>query len=106
MQPASCAIYELLGLQCDPDTQKVYNPLKGEARGWNSDDTAEVIVHTHKLVQHMGYSKRYDDRTKRTARRRAEAQSREWNGGQVARLTRFSGSMGGRPHNWNKGRGW
>jgi len=97
----SAAIYELLGLQRDPDTQRVTNPNKGQVRGYNSDDAARVVVHLHKMIQRAGYTDRYDDRSKRAARRRAEAGSATWQGrGQIAR------SPAGGVRNWSGGRGW
>ena len=89
MHAQTCAIYELLGLQRDPDTGKVYNPEKGTERGYNSDDAARVVMHVHKLVQHADYTERFDDRTKRAARRRAEHGGGEWirgAGGRVAHV--------------------
>lgn len=43
--------YELERLQRSPDLRKVFNPKKGERRGWNSDDVAQCVVHAHRLVQ-------------------------------------------------------
>lgn len=45
------SIYELERLERTPDLRKVYNPHKGERRGWNSDDVAQCVVHCHRLVQ-------------------------------------------------------
>jgi hypothetical protein len=45
------AIYELERLERTPDLRKIFNPHKGERRGWNSDDIAQCIVHAHRLVQ-------------------------------------------------------
>jgi hypothetical protein len=73
MTPQACALYEMEGLQIDPDTQKVKNPKKGERRGWNSDDVAQCVVHVNRLVQEQGYTKKHDDRTRRAARQRLEA---------------------------------
>lgn len=72
---AASSIYELCSLQRDPDTNKISNPRKGERRGHNSDDCAQVMVHAHKLVQieSTGYTERYDDRSSRANRRRAAA---------------------------------
>jgi hypothetical protein len=101
LQPESNVIYELLGLQQDPDTNKVFNPLKGVERGWNSDDCARVAVHTHKLVQHAGFNAKYDDRSKRGARRKAEHGSAQWG----SRGTVVSPPSAG-IRNWQGGRGW
>lgn len=96
------ATYELLGLQCDPDTHKVSNPHKGEERGWNSDDCARTTVHMHKLVQYAGYNKLFDDRTKRGARKKAEYGSARW--GQRGMVVNPAAGAGFR--NWGRGRGW
>jgi len=109
LQPESAAIYELLGLQRDPDSQRVTNPNKGKERGWNSDDSARVIMHVHRMVQKAGYTERHDDRSKRSARRRAEVASASWGErGVIARPNAVAGisSGGGGLRNWSKGRGW
>lgn len=103
LQAESCAIYEVLGLQQDPDTNKVTNPQKGERRGWNSDDTARVLIHAHKLVQHAGYNTKYDDRSRRAARKKAEHGSAQWGGrGQVIN----PGSPATAATATRRGRGW
>jgi len=102
LHATSAAIYELLGLQRDPDTQKITNPNKGQTRGYNSDDSARVLVHLHKMVQRAGFTERYDDRSKRAARRRAEEGGSTWiNRGQV-----MSAPQGASIRTWNSGRGW
>jgi hypothetical protein len=105
LSPESAGIYELLGLECNPDTHKVSNPRKGERKGYNSDDTAQVLVHVHKLVQQQGYTKKHDDRSKRSARIRAETMSADWGSrGYVAHMPSQASSA---PRNWGKGkRGW
>ena len=72
MDAQTSAIYELMKLQQDPNSQKVTNPFKGKHRGWNSDDVAQVIVGCHKLVQRIGYTEKFDDRSRRAKRTRAE----------------------------------
>ena len=74
------AIYELLGLQCNPDTHKVTAPDKGAHRGFGSNDVAQCIVHAHTLVQEsaLGYTQQQDDRSRRAARVRAEANGAAW----------------------------
>lgn len=47
----AAAIYELERLERSPDLRRVFNPNKGQRRGWNSDDVAQCIVHVHRLVQ-------------------------------------------------------
>lgn len=101
MQAESCMVAELLELQCDPDTQKVSNPQKGDERGVHSDDLARVAVHAHKLVQRAQFTERYDDRSRRAARKRAEHGSVTW-GNNRGGLARLSPTV----RNWSKGRGW
>lgn len=75
MSAESCALYEIEVLEEDPETRKVFNPRKGEQRGWNSNDVAEVIVHAHKMVQESGYTKREGTNSKDDVRKRSEADS-------------------------------
>jgi hypothetical protein len=51
MSAQGLAFYELEHLERSPDLKKVYNPQKGERRGWNSDDVATVVVHANWMVQ-------------------------------------------------------
>jgi hypothetical protein len=51
MTPAGLAFYELEHLERSADLKKIYNPKKGERRGWNSDDVATVVVHANWMVQ-------------------------------------------------------
>jgi hypothetical protein len=44
---AGVAITELLALERDPDSGRVYNKAKGQERGVNSDDTAQGICSVH-----------------------------------------------------------
>jgi hypothetical protein len=103
MAPESVAICEALELQCDPDTHEVSNPNKGDERGWHSDDVIRTVVHVHKLVQRAGFTDKYDDRSTRAARRRAEHGSVKW-GGQRGAIVKAP--VGGGIRNWNGGRGW
>jgi hypothetical protein len=48
---AATGIYELERLERSIDDMRVYNPKKGERRGWNSDDVAVTLVHLHKMLQ-------------------------------------------------------
>lgn len=105
MHPHTCALYELERLEEDPDTQKVYNPHKGLERGFNSNDTAQVVVHAHKMVQDVGYTERMNDRSRDARRKRAQAGSQDFmrhNMGGVYNVSR----MGGGPRDWGRGRGW
>ena len=104
MHAHTCALYEIEGLEEDPVTQKVYNPRKGLERGYNSNDVAQVIVHAHKLVQAIGYTKKQDDRSRNAARTRAQGDGQAYarnRQGTVFNPSRFSGAgrTGG-------GRGW
>ena len=91
--PQGAAIYELLHLERD-EKDKVFNSRKGLRRGWDSDDTARVIVHVHRLVQDQGYTERQDDVSRRARRKRAEASIADWsamNRGQVFDATNGRG---------------
>lgn len=101
MQPSSVVIAELLELQRDPDSDKVYNPHKGEERGEHSDDLARVAVHVHRNVQRAGFSDKFDDRSSRAARRRAEHEGAGWG---VSRGGVAKGPP--RPSARQTGRGW
>lgn len=94
----SAAYYEICGLQQDPDTGKVYNPEKGRRRGYNSNDTAQVVIHLSTLVQNIGYTEKHDDRSRRAARKRLEAGMQNWE--QRGGWSRVS------PGLINTGRGW
>jgi hypothetical protein len=101
----SASIYELLGLQRDPDTGKVYNPDKGKERGYSSDDTARVVIHVNRLVQRADYSERYDDRSRRSRQKRAEHGGQQWiakSGGSVVhpRPGITGGPRVGGPRRW------
>lgn len=107
MHAHTCALYELEGLEEDPDTQKVYNPKKGLERGYNSNDVAQVVVHAHKLVQEQGFVEKEDDRSRRAAKKRSEGDGSDFihrGGGGVYNPSRFGGGGGFR--NWGSGRGW
>jgi hypothetical protein len=78
MHPQTCALYELEGLEEDPETQKVFNPRKGLERGYNSNDTAQVVVHVHKMVQQVGYSQKNEDRSRGAAKRRSEGEGQDY----------------------------
>lgn len=95
----ACGIYELLGLQCDPDTHKVTAPEKGQRRGYGSNDVAQVLVHAHALVQRQGYTERQDDRSTRAARRRVEVTGQDYG-------RRGALAHGRRAPGRGTGRGW
>lgn len=106
MHPHTCALYELEGLEEDPETQKVYNPRKGLERGYNSNDTAQVMVHVHKMVQEVGYSQKNDDRSRRAAKRRSEGEGQAFMNNQQGGVYNPRRSGGGGYRNWGGGRGW
>lgn len=98
----AAAIYELLNLQQDPDTMDISNPNKGERRGWNSNDVAQVIVHAHRLVQTQGYTEKQND-TSRTARRqRAQEGVQSWGdrGGLARGKPNVARSLTKNPRGW------
>lgn len=51
MTAPGLAFYELERLERASDLKKVFNPRKGQRRGWNSDDVATVVVHVNNMVQ-------------------------------------------------------
>lgn len=51
MSPQTLAYYEIEHLERSPDLKKVYNPKKGQRRGYDSDDVATVVVHVNSMVQ-------------------------------------------------------
>lgn len=105
MAPETCALYELEGLEEDPDTQKVYNPRKGLERGFNSNDVAQVVVHVHTMVQTVGYNERNDDRSRAAAKRRSEGEGDAFIRGRQGNVFN-AGRMGGGASRMTGGRGW
>lgn len=105
MSPQCCALYELEALERDPETGKVWNSKKGEQRGYESNDVAQVVVHVHKMVQEQGYSQKHDDRSREAARRRSEADSARFLYARQGGVYN-PGGRGGGPRNWRSGRGW
>lgn len=98
-------VYELLGLERDPTNDKVYNSKKGLRRGVNSDDTARVSVHVHRLVQDQGYTERQDDVSRRARRKRAEVSTAEWTAAGRGQVFRPSAMLPGLGANAGR-RGW
>lgn len=93
-------LYELLKLERDPKNDKVYNPRKGLRRGFDSDDSARVAVHVHRLVQEQGYVEKQDDMSRTARRKRAEHAISTWNSegrGFIFNPSRLTNG---------KGRGW
>lgn len=78
MSAQGALIYELLHLDRDPKTDKVFNARKGLVRGVDSDDTARVAVHVHRLVQDQGYTERQDDTSRRARHKRAQVAIAQW----------------------------
>jgi hypothetical protein len=98
------AIYELLKLERNPKSDKIYNPHKGKRRGYNSDDAAHVICHAHRLVQDScGYTKKAHDTSVKARSDRARlamaSYAAEGRGAIVRPSDSGSKSKGG-------GRGW
>lgn len=98
------ALWEILHLERDPKNDKVFNSKKGRTKGWNSDDTARVIVHAHRLVQDRGYTVDQDDTSRRARAKRAEHARAEWlsqGGGGIVKPMMGSSAFRG-----SGGRGW
>lgn len=72
------AIYELLKLERDPKTDKIFNSRKGLRKGFDSDDTARVIVNVHRLVQDQGFTERQDDTGRQARKKRSQVALAEW----------------------------
>lgn len=51
MSAQGLAFYEIERLERSPDLKRIYNPRKGQRRGWNSDDVATVVAHVNNMVQ-------------------------------------------------------
>jgi hypothetical protein len=80
MSAQGLAFYELEHLERSPDLKKVYNPQKGERRGWNSDDVATVVVHANWMVQSI-VSDISDSNSIESRLRREQIGSNYWEGG-------------------------
>lgn len=78
MSAQGALIYELLHLERDPKNDKVYNPKKGLRKGWDSDDTARVAVHVHRMVQDQGFTKKQMDNSLEARRKRSEFGLAKW----------------------------
>lgn len=83
LSPQGAVVYELLELEQDPKTRRVYNPKKGKLRGWHSDDAARVVTHVHRMVVRAGYVERMDDRSVRARRARQLGYENRTGGGAV-----------------------
>jgi LAGLIDADG-like domain len=51
MTAPGLAFYELERLERTADLKRVFNPRKGNKRGFDSDDVATVVAHVNKMVQ-------------------------------------------------------
>lgn len=51
MSAAGLAFYEFEHLEKSPDGKKIFNPKKGQRRGWDSDDVAVAVAHVNSMVQ-------------------------------------------------------
>lgn len=98
--PAGAALYELVHLDRDVDHDKIYNPNKGKRRGWDSDDTARVIVHAHRLVQDQGFTVKQDDNSISARRKRAAIYQADWAAQERGGVFNLS------PKGGRGGRGW
>ena len=105
MSAEACAIYEIERLERDPKTDKVFNPAKGERRGWNSDDMARVITHAHQMVQNRGFTESQDDISAKARRKRAETMMSEWSANDLGRIYNPRTAMPGIKFHGG-GRGW
>jgi hypothetical protein len=80
MSPQGLAFYELERLERSMDMKRIYNPMKGARRGYNSDDVATVIVHANYMVQ-AAISDPNATNTMEARLRRESASAQNWNGG-------------------------
>jgi hypothetical protein len=104
LSPQAAGIYELVKLSRSEDLRKVYNPLKGRKRGYDSDDVAQVIVGVHRQIQ----AAMSDDpsKTSRKDRLRREQQGGEmWGGGSSVHVGPPTGSYVAGGNRGSRGRG-
>jgi hypothetical protein len=80
MSPQGLAFYELEHLERSPDLKKVFNPSKGQRRGWDSDDVATVVVHVNAMVQ-RSVADTSIPTTRESRLHRESAGSYAWEGG-------------------------
>jgi len=83
MSAAGVGIYELVKLSRDESLKKVFNPMKGKKRGYDSDDVAQVIVGVHRMI-HQAFA---DDPAKTGQKdrlRREQMGGEQWGGGGIA----------------------
>lgn len=93
MSAESAAIYEMLGLEQDPDTNRVYNPNKGRERGWNcgrGDTPVALSDGSRKLLKDVEVGDQVLDRTGRVQR-----VERQWCEGTPSQLSELK--VYGRP---------
>lgn len=87
LSPAAAGIYELVKLSRSDDLKKIFNPNKGKKRGYDSDDTARVLVAAHKAIQ----AAMADDQTEHGVKarlKREQAGGEMWGGGSVVQGTK------------------
>lgn len=87
LSASAAGIYELVKLSRSEDLKKIFNPNKGKKRGYDSDDTARVLVAAHKAIQ----GAMADDQTEHGIRarlRREQAGGEMWGGGSVIQGTK------------------
>jgi len=87
LTPAACGIYELVKLSRSEDLKRIFNPHKGEKRGHNSDDTAQVLVGVHKMIQ-KAYSDDPAKKGRKERLRREQFGGETWGGGGVVQAMR------------------
>lgn len=79
MSAQGLAFYELERLERNNDMSKVHNPRKGQRKGYNSDDMAQVIVHVNDMVQNTIVDLNTSN-TKTVRLHREQASGGDWSG--------------------------
>jgi len=93
---AAVALYELKRLERSIDDKRVYSSAKGQRRGYASDDVAQVIVHTHAMVQNSQVLPTDAKMRSRIHRLKAEnVGGAQWGQGNAGHLFSPSRSSGG-----------
>jgi len=84
---AAVGLYEIERLERSIDDARIYNPQKGERRGYNSDDVAVVLIHLHRMLQDSQVMPTGAKLRSREARlKREEVGSQQWQMGQMGRV--------------------
>lgn len=82
LSAAAAGIYELVKLSRDEQLKKVFNPNKGKKRGYDSDDTAQVLVGVHRMIQ-VAMSDDPAKKGRKERLRREQMGGETWGGGGV-----------------------